>query len=50
MMKDGSSFSAEGVLMQRRQVSPILVERSNSILLPHFFLSFFRFLFSLRVS
>ncbi len=37
MQKDGLAIEAEGVLVQRRQVSPVMVERCNSILLLHFF-------------
>ncbi len=50
MKKDGSALEAEGVLVQRRQVSPVTVQWRNLSFLPHFFFAFFRFLFSLRVS
>ena len=50
MKKDVLAMEAEGVMVQRQQVSPVTVERSNLIFLPHFFFAFFRFLFSLRVS
>ncbi len=32
MKKDGLAVEGEGVLEQRRQVSSVMVERSNSIL------------------
>ena len=37
MKKDRLALEAEGHLVQRRQVSLVMVERSGSILLPHFF-------------
>jgi len=37
MKKDGLAVEGEGVLEQRRQVSSVMVERSNSILVRLFF-------------
>ena len=37
MKKDGLAMEAEGVLVQKRQVSPVMVERGKSILVWSFY-------------